>query len=121
VTSPKFLADHDLNEQIVIGVLRRAPQATFVRVRDVGLADQLDPVIINFAAEHGFILVSHDVNTMSAAAYARMEQGQSMAGLFLAPQTSPIGSIIEDLLLVWSASDATEWEQQVVFLPFEPH
>jgi len=116
---PKFLADHDLNEQIVIGVLRRAPQVTFVRVRDVGLAEQPDPVILNYAAEEGLILVSHDVNTMSATAYARMEQGQPMAGLLLVPQMSPIGPIIENLLLMWSASDATEWEYQVVFLPYD--
>ena len=104
MTSPKFLADHDLNEQVVIGVLRRAPQAIFVRVRDVGLADQPDPVIVNYAAEERLILVSHDVNTMPATAYARMEQGQTMAGLFLVPQMSPIGPIIEDLLLIIGAS-----------------
>ena len=121
MTSPKFLADHDLNEQIVIGVLRRAPQITFVCGRDVGLADQPDPVIVDYAAAEGFIVVSHDVNTMPATSYVRMGQGRPMAGLLLVPQTSPIGLIIENLLLVWSASDATEWEHQVVFLPFDMH
>ncbi len=119
MTAPRFLADHDLNEHIVVGVMRRAPQLLFLRVRDLGLADQPDPVVVNYAAEQGLILVSHDVNTMPAAAYAHMEQGYPMSGLFLVPQTAPIGPIIEDLLMVWSASDGAEWERQVIFLPFD--
>ena len=39
---PRFLADHDLNEHIVAGVMRLHPEIEFVRVRDVGLADSSD-------------------------------------------------------------------------------
>jgi hypothetical protein len=34
MTAPRFLADHDLNEQIVTGVLRREPALEFIRSRD---------------------------------------------------------------------------------------
>lgn len=34
------LADHDLNEHIIIGVLRREPVIGFIRSREVGLADR---------------------------------------------------------------------------------
>ena len=36
MSRPRFLADHDLNEHIVAGVLRREPTLEWVRVRDVG-------------------------------------------------------------------------------------
>ena len=32
----RFLADHDLNDHIVEGVLRREPAVEFLRVRDLG-------------------------------------------------------------------------------------
>ncbi|MGH8625815.1 MAG: hypothetical protein ACREYC_11270 [Gammaproteobacteria bacterium] len=32
MSRPKFLADHDLNEHIVIGVIRRAPAVEFEHV-----------------------------------------------------------------------------------------
>ena len=39
---PRFLADHDLNEHIVAGVMRLHPEIEFVRVRDV--ASQTHPI-----------------------------------------------------------------------------
>ena len=65
---PRFLADHDLNEHIVAGVLRREPATDFSRVRDFGLSEAADNEVLGFAHQHGLLVVSHDVNTMTAAA-----------------------------------------------------
>jgi len=78
---PKFMADHDLNEHIVTGVVRRAPSCEFLRVREVGLEERPDTEILDYADRHGFLIVSHDVNTMPAAAYARIAEGRTIAGL----------------------------------------
>jgi len=40
-----------------------------------------------------------------------------MPGLLLARQRRPIGPIIDDLLLIWAASEAEEWHNVVRFLP----
>lgn len=117
MSRPTFLADNDLNEQIVGGVLRREPTIAFTRVRDVALAGARDPEVLAYAADRGLIVVSHDVNTMPAAALARIERSLSMPGLFMARQTSPIGPIIESLVLIWSTSEAEEWKDQILFLP----
>src|SRR5207249_3690661 len=119
MSRPKFLADHDLNEHIVAGIIRRAPSADFSRVREIGLHDRPDAEVLEYAVARGFIVVSHDVNTMPAAAYERLAAGKPIAGLLMVQQTSSIGLIIENLLLIWSASEAEEWENQVCFLPFE--
>lgn len=37
MSRPRFLADNDLNDAIVLGVLRRAPAIEFKRLRDRGL------------------------------------------------------------------------------------
>jgi predicted nuclease of predicted toxin-antitoxin system len=80
----RFLADHDLTEAIVLGVRRREPTMEFLRLRDVGLADRPDNEVLEHAAGAGFLLVSHDVNTMAAHASARLKAGLSMPGVFLA-------------------------------------
>jgi hypothetical protein len=36
----------------------------------------------------------------------------------MAPQSSPIASIIDSLVLIWAASELEDWNDQVVFLPF---
>jgi hypothetical protein len=119
MSRPKFLADNDLNEQIVAGVLRRSSKLEFPRVREFGFTRRNDAFLLEYAAEQGFIIVSHDVNTMTAAAYKRLAEGKHLAGLFMVPQTSPIGLIIDNLLLIWSASDAEDWAGQVTFLPLD--
>jgi hypothetical protein len=115
---PRFLADHDLNEHIIDGVLRREPTLEFVRARDVGMSERPDPEVLAFAATNHFLLVSHDVNTMPGYAYSRIAAGDPMPGLFMVHQFQPIGQVIDNLLLIWSASEAEDWKNQVIFLPF---
>ena len=117
MSRPRFLADNDLMDQIVLGVLRREPTLVMTRLREVGLAKAPDTSVLEFAAREGFIVVSHDVNTMRAAAGARLTNGQEMAGLLLVHQRSPITQTIEDLILIGVASDAAEWVGEIQFLP----
>jgi hypothetical protein len=56
---------------------------------------------------------------MTAAAYTRLAEGKHLAGLFMVPQTFPISPIIDNLILIWSASEAEEWANQVIFLPID--
>ncbi len=117
MSRPRFLADHDLNEHVVDGVQRREPVLEFVRARDVDMSDREDAEVLAFAAQQGFIVVSHDVNTMTSAAYDILNAGGTMAGLLMVQQSKPIGPVIDALVLIWSASDAEEWIGQIRFLP----
>jgi hypothetical protein len=119
MSRPRFLADHDLNEHIVSGVLRREPALEWVRVRDVGMSEYADSAVLAYAADHGLLVVSHDINTMPSAAYTRMRAGQKMSGLLMVKQGDPVGPIIASLVLIWAASEAEEWENYVCFLPLE--
>lgn len=117
MSRPRFLADHDLNEHVVAGVLRQEPLIECSRVRDLGMSARSDDEILEYAEHNALLVVSHDVNTMPAAAYARLLRGESFPGLFMVPQASPVRPIIDSLVLIWAASDLEEWRDQVVFLP----
>lgn len=118
MSRPRYLADHDLNEHIVAGVIRQEPAIEFIRARDVGMDECTDSEILDYAHEMSLIVVSHDVNTMTDAAYRRLAEGKSFPGLLLLQQSSPIGPMIDQLQLIWSASDLDEWQDQIVFPPF---
>lgn len=70
-----------------------------------------------FLADNDLIVVSHDVNTMPAAALARISANQRMTGLLMARQNAAVGPLIDSLVLIWSASEAEEWLDQILFLP----
>jgi hypothetical protein len=40
-------------------------------------------------------------------------------GVLLAPQYLPIGEAIEELVLIWGASDAEEWENRILRIPLQ--
>ena len=117
MSRPRFLADNDLMDQIVLGLRRREPAAEMTRLREVGLANAPDSAVLEYAAQAGMIVVSHDVNTMRAAAISRIEAGLGIAGLLLVHQRSPIAETIEDLILIWIGSEAAEWQNEIEFLP----
>jgi len=51
------------------------------------------------------------------AHFARFLKSRSSPGLIIVPQDLDIGRAIEDLLVIWAASDAEEWTDKVGFLP----
>ena len=117
MSRPRFLTDQDFNEHIVRGVCRVEPLVEFLKVRELGMEKSTDTEILAYAATHQLIVVSHDVSTMSAAAGARLTAGQPLAGLLLVHQQSPIARVIDDLVLIWAASEAADWIDQVRYLP----
>jgi Domain of unknown function (DUF5615) len=109
--------DEDFDNDILRGVLLRLPGLDIVRVQDVGLLGDSDPVVLEWAAREKRVLLTHDIRTMSRFAYLRLEAGLSMPGVFVVPQSLPIGQAIDNVLLLAECSLEGEWEGQVRFLP----
>jgi hypothetical protein len=113
----RFLADENFNGHVVLGLLDRAPEIDVVRVQDVGLAGADDPTILEWAAEHGRVVLTHDVNTMNGLAYERVDAGLPMAGVCQVPRWLSAGRAIEDLLIVAECSSEQDWVLQIHYLP----
>jgi predicted nuclease of predicted toxin-antitoxin system len=56
-----FLVDQNFNEHIVDGLTRRAATLVFTHVRDVGLAQAPDQTVLEWAATHGRVLLTHAI------------------------------------------------------------
>ena len=113
----RFLADEDFDGRIVRGLARRLPHLDVARVQDVDLQANPDTEVLAWAAQEGRVLLTHDVTTMTAHAYARITNGLPMPGVFEVPQELPVGQAIEELVLLAECSLEGEWEGQVRFLP----
>jgi len=113
----RFLADADLNMAIVSGVLRREPSVDFLTAKVAGLRGMHDIEVLALAAERQRVLVSHDVGTMPAHFHAFRNAGMDSSGVFLIPQSFEVGTAIDELLLIWITSEASEWENRLVWLP----
>jgi len=65
-----------------------------------------DPEVLALAAENQRLLVSHDVGTMPAHFRVFRNAGKQSPGVFLIPQSLDTGTAIDELLLIWLASEA---------------
>jgi hypothetical protein len=113
----RFLADADLNLAIVSGVRRREPTLDFLTAGAAALRGLTDTEVLELAAEQQRVLVSHDVGTMPSHFRIFMSAGKHSAGVFLIPQSVDIRTAVDELLLIWLASEAEEWENRLVWLP----
>jgi hypothetical protein len=112
----RFLADANLDHDIVAGVLRRDPRIDF-EIAPGTLPEGLkDPEVLAVAASLDRVLVSYDVHTMPGH-FAEFVMQQSSPGLILIPSSVSIGQAIEYLVMVWHASEAEEWVDRVVWVP----
>ena len=114
---PRFVADENFNNDIVRGMLRRAPDLDIVRVQDVDLSGVDDPTVLDWAARTDGILLTHDVKTITHYAYERVRAGLPMPGVFEVSRAVPISVAIDDLVLLAECSLDGEWDGQVRYLP----
>ena len=88
MTLPRFLADEDLRHGIVLAVRRLEPLVQIITVQETAMRASSDSDVLDFAASQGWLVLSHDVNTMRAVAERRVAERLPMPGLFLIPQKS---------------------------------
>jgi hypothetical protein len=112
----RFQADADLNRKIVAGVHRREPTIDFRSAREGNVIGRPDSEVLSLAAQDGRVLVSHDRHSMPGH-FARFIGARSSPGVIIISQRLDIGQAIEEVLLIWAATEAEEWQNAIVFLP----
>lgn len=112
----KFQADADLDEDIVRGVLRRLPEIDFQTASEANLRGIPDENVLEIASRENRILVTHDRRTMPKH-FAEFIQHQNCSGVLIVSRKLEISSIIEEIILIWMASDAEEYINSIRQIP----
>ena len=112
----RYQADADLNEDIVAGVQCRVPEIDFQTADELELANLPDLEVLTLAAQEGRILVTHDRRTMPTH-FGRFIEGRQSPGLIVVSQKTDIPAVIEELILIWTASEAEEYVNLILTIP----
>jgi Domain of unknown function (DUF5615) len=112
----RFQADADLNHIILLAAIRRHPSIDFQTSIAANLPGVTDLEVLTRCAEEGRVLVTHDRKTMPRT-FAEFIARQTSPGLIVIPQSLSLAAAVEDLVLIWSASEAEEWVNRICSLP----
>ena len=113
----RFLADASLHHAIVSGSVRKEPAIDFLSAHAAGLEGLPDSDVLAIAAKTDRILVTHDFKTMPKHFGEFLAAGGSSPGVFLVKQRTPLVQVIEELVLVWTASDPEDWANRILEMP----
>lgn len=116
MTKVRFQADADLKHAIVTGVVRRQPNLDFQSANEAELEGKADSEVLAIAAQDGRLLVTHDRQTMPAM-FGQFIMSKTSSGVLIVSQSLPVSEAINTLILVWEASTAEEWVNQIMSLP----
>lgn len=113
----RLLTDEDVHGDIVDGLRRRQPFLDLVRVHDVGLRHTPDPIILEWAAHQGRVVVSVDKKTLAVDAWDRVARGLPMPGVAILRILLSIGQAINELELIAIVGEPEDFRDQVIYLP----
>ena len=113
----RLAADADFNYRIIRGLVRRNPSLDIIGIRDLGMVELVDPDVLEWAAESGRVLLTHDVSSMRMYATDRLRNRRTMPGLVIGHQWLPIGRVIDDILALAERTTGNELANSIVFLP----
>jgi hypothetical protein len=102
----------------VLGVRRREPSVGFLRAFEAGAAGKDDLTVLKIAAEKGCILVSHDVRTMPRYFHEFIHR-QASPDLILVPKKLALSAAIEELVLLWIASESDDRSIRFIICRFD--
>ena len=112
----RFQADEDLNETFIFAIRRREPGLDFQTASQAGLKGLKDPQVLALATQANRILVTHDKRTMPRH-FAEFIQTATSPGVLLVPQQLSVATVVEEIILLWSATEPSEWTNRIVWLP----
>jgi Domain of unknown function (DUF5615) len=114
----KWLADENFDNDVIRGILRRAPEIDIIRVQDVlEISGEDDSSMLAWATTNGRAVLTHDLSTMLPARLEHLRRASLCAPIIFVKDSLPIGAVIEDILLLEACSVESDWVPGVVYLP----
>ena len=109
-----FLTDENIEGSLLIQLRANLPEDDILDVREIGLDQTPDEEILQWAADNGRVVISHDVNTMRGLADDRVRNGLPMPGLILVLDHISYGTTIR-VITRYAESESSELQGRSVF------
>lgn len=113
-----YLLDENLDVVYHTALLRREPTRVVWRVGTFGAPPKgtSDSDILIWCERNRFILVTNNRRTMPVHLGEHLEQGRHVPGIFVLNPDMSIGETIQELLIIWGASDEKEYHDNIWYL-----
>lgn len=115
----RFLFDECIDPDLIDALLRREPSIDAQRVDwpEGPASGTKDPELLNMAETMGRMLISNDRNTLTDYLQRHFTVGRHTHGVALLRRGFSFRAYVENLLILWSASEAEEWTDATLYLP----
>jgi predicted nuclease of predicted toxin-antitoxin system len=114
----RLICDEDVHGDIIPGLWLREPKLDIVDARDVGLGHTRDPLILEWAAANGRVLITGDLNTMVGLAEDRVRAGLPMPGVLALLENKCNGRVLDCILMAADCCSAEEINFRIIYIPF---
>lgn len=117
-----FLVDECVPSSLVRGLRRRCADVSVLQVGESGAPTKgaSDEQILQYCQRERRLLVTADRATMPSCLRQHLQQGGESWGVFLVGPQASLGRILDELILVYEATDAEEWRNLLYYLPLFP-
>ncbi len=77
-----------------------------------------DPDLLFWLEENGFSLVTKNRKSMPRHVHDHVTSGHHVPAIFTIRSQSSLGDVVDDLILIWDATDSQEFQDQIIHIPF---
>ncbi|MCB0082828.1 MAG: DUF5615 family PIN-like protein [Caldilineaceae bacterium] len=115
----KLLLDENLSPTIRDELRQRNIDMDIHRIGDDGMPPfgTPDEIILAWIETSGYVLVTNNRRSMPGHLQTHYAQGRHIPGILLVRSGATLGEIIEELWLIWQASEASEYRDRTQFIP----
>lgn len=117
----KYLLDENVNPRLGKALKRHTPEMAVWQVGDPGTPPlhTLDPDILIWCEANGFTLVTNNRASMPTHLRDHLGAGRHMPGIFILNPNMTIGETVDELTLIWGASEPDEYYDLLHYLPLK--
>jgi hypothetical protein len=115
----KYLLDEHVNPRLRKALKQLAPDIVVWRIGDpvTPPLGTLDPEILLWCEDRSFSLVTNNRGSMPVHLQEHLDIGHHTPGIFTLNPNMTIGETAEELVLIWGASEAEEYNDQINYRP----
>lgn len=120
MSTVRYLCDEHMPEQLSDAIIQREPSIEIFIVGQVSAPPKgtLDPEVLLFAEREQLALITFDKKSMAGHVANHRASGHHTWGVFSLRNGFSILRYVENLILIWSASEAEDWRDQIEWLPW---
>ncbi len=115
----RYLLDENVGHLFRAALLKREANMIIWKIGDPGVPQKgtKDPEILCWCEENAFTLVTNNRASMPQHLTDHIIKGRHIPGILELNPNMSVGKTVEELVLIWGASEPEEYRDVIIYLP----